>query len=235
MSGQFREAWSQARVRWREADRLARMMAKRDAAIAEYLSRHEVRKLQLGSWANVLDGWLCSDLDPPDERVVYIDATQRLPLEDESFDYIYSEHLVEHLPFESARAMLGECFRVLRPGGRLRIATPDLRAIAGLGSERLDAAQERYLHWAMAAFFPEHRRVSQALVVNNLFRAWGHQFLFDEPTLRQVIAEAGFVDIIRCEVGESHDPHLRGIEQHGLRIGEENNRFETMVLEARRP
>ncbi len=45
-------------------------------------------------------------------------------------DAVYHSHLLEHLRADEARAFLGECWRVLKPGGVLRIAVPDLEGIA---------------------------------------------------------------------------------------------------------
>jgi SAM-dependent methyltransferase len=49
----------------------------------------------------------------------------RLPYDDGQFGYIFSEHFFEHLFLDEAIALLTECFRVLRPGGVIRICVPD--------------------------------------------------------------------------------------------------------------
>jgi len=72
-------------------------------------------------------------------------------------------------------------------------------------------------------------------VLNNAFRNWGHQFLYDEPTLRSLMTDAGFIDVVRYPMGVSDDDPLRGIEYHGEAVGNvEMNRLETMVLEGQR-
>jgi hypothetical protein len=69
-------------------------------------------------------------------------------------------------------------------------------------------------------------------VINNAFRNWGHQFLYDRTLLKGMLEEVGFGDITSVRPGESEDKHLRGIETHGQFIGDEAmNQFETMVLE----
>ena len=231
----FKHAIAEARRLEDEARVNTARVNSRDESIRKYLSDNAVRKLQLGSSENVLDGWLCTDLHPPDPRVVFLDASCRFPFEDSTFDYIYSEHMIEHLPYEQGLAMLKECNRVLKNRGRIRIATPDLRVVAGLCASELNEDQQRYLEWATREFLPEGRSDRPAFVVNNLFRAWGHQFLYDEPLLRDALTDAGFTDIRRCEIQESDVPVLRGIESHGRHIGEDNNRFETFVLEATTP
>lgn len=51
----------------------------------------------------------------------------RLPFASASVDVLYSSHMMEHLDQEEARAFLKEARRVLRPGGYIRLALPDLR------------------------------------------------------------------------------------------------------------
>ena len=53
-----------------------------------------------------------------------VDMSQdRVPVEDESFDYIHSSHVIEHL--SSPDNFLNEIYRLLRPGGSIAIVTPD--------------------------------------------------------------------------------------------------------------
>ncbi|HXW69230.1 MAG TPA: methyltransferase domain-containing protein, partial [Dissulfurispiraceae bacterium] len=80
----------------------------------------------------MLDGWFNTDACPIDKRVFYIDVSRRLPVDDRTFDYLFSEHLIEHLTYMDALNMLKECHRIIRPGGRIRIATPDIDKIIQL-------------------------------------------------------------------------------------------------------
>src|SRR5512133_1171766 len=94
--------------------------------IRRYLRSNTVRKLQIGAGPTQLPGWLCTDIDPRSDEAVYLDATRRFPFEDGTFDYVYSEHMIEHITWLQGLSMLKECRRVMRPGGTLRVATPDL-------------------------------------------------------------------------------------------------------------
>jgi hypothetical protein len=71
--------------------------------------------------------------------------------------------------------------------------------------------------------------------VNSLFHDHGHQFIYDEETLATLLRSAGFIEIRRCLPGESKLAEFRSLELHHLVIGTEANRFETLVLEARKP
>jgi predicted SAM-dependent methyltransferase len=52
---------------------------------------------------------------------------------DGSVDEVYASHILEHLSyFDELPRTLYEAARVMRPGGLLRVAVPDLEALAGL-------------------------------------------------------------------------------------------------------
>jgi predicted SAM-dependent methyltransferase len=48
-----------------------------------------------------------------------------LPFENNSLDFIFSEHFFEHLFFDEALSLLGECYRILKPWGVIRNRVPD--------------------------------------------------------------------------------------------------------------
>jgi predicted SAM-dependent methyltransferase len=200
--------------------------------VARYLRTHETRKLHLGG--SGLGGWLNTDLLPSHWTIVRLDATGDFPLPDSSFSFVFSEHMIEHVPVAGARHMLAECRRVLRSGGRIRLATPDLARVVRIHAAT-DPASQEYLRWAIG-----HNRLpadlpADAVVVNSLFHDHGHQFLYDEPTLAALLRAAGFVDVRRYAPGVSDLPELSGLELHHYVIGHAANNYETLVLEARRP
>jgi predicted SAM-dependent methyltransferase len=214
-------------------------LAQRKRRIQFYLDSHEVRKLELGTGQIAIDGWLNTDIDPGSRRagppVVFLDATRPFPFQDSTFDYIASEHVIEHVPYDDARCMLRECARVLRAGGRIRIATPDLGRLLSLyrDQEHLSDEQAAHLSWMANDVLGDASRATPVFDINTAMREWDHQFLFDEATLRGILAEAGFGEIRRFRVGESEDPVLTGRERHGEILNNDVvNEFETMCLEA---
>jgi len=219
-----------ARIQYWRVRHYRRLTQERNAAFAAYRN-HSPRGLHIGAANFVLDNWFNTDLDPRTPGVYYLDATQPLPFPDDSFDYIFSEHMIEHVPFRAGTNLLIECRRVLRPSGVVRIATPNLRNILALVST-CDAGTETYLTWAVQTFnLPAEPFPKATVVVNNLFRSWGHQFLYDPETMRRAMEEAGLRDIIEQPVGISAHPSLRRLERHGQAIGESINEFETMIFE----
>jgi hypothetical protein len=61
--------------------------------------------------------------------------------------------------------------------------------------------QRRYIKWATDKYTPWAPRPTSVFVVNNFVRNWGHQFIFDEPTLREAFEFAGFENITSCDLG----------------------------------
>jgi len=212
---------------------------KRDRVVREYMARNDERKLHLGTGPDYKldDRWLASDLNPHYDRgIVYLDASQRLPFGDAIFEYVFSEHLIEHLTYPQGEGMLRECYRVLKPGGRIRVGTPDLRVIIGLFAESPSDTEQEYIRYHVDKFVKPHGEHSPVFVLNNIVRNWGHRFLYDEATLRGALEKAGFTDLKRYASGESDDPKLKGLEFHGKVVkNEAMNSFETMVIEARKP
>lgn len=208
----------------------------RSQAIKTYLKSHQIKKLQIGAQYNVLKGWLNTDLYPRSSEVVFLDAAKPFPFESGTFDYIFCEHLIEHLTYNEGMFMLRECHRVLKPGGKIRIVTPSLETLIGLYTSEKSDLQQQYMHWIIDKFLPETGTYREAFVINNAFKNWGHQFIYDRATLRSTLEEIAFVDVVCYAPSESDDNNLRGLESHGKAIGDEDmNRFETMVIEAKCP
>ena len=86
-----------------------------DRAIgARYLAQCDTPKLHIGCGGHVLSGWLNTDYDPELPMVMHLDARQHFPFKEETFDYIFSEHVIEHISYRDGMKMLTECFRVLK-------------------------------------------------------------------------------------------------------------------------
>jgi hypothetical protein len=99
-----------------------------------------------------------------------------------------------------------------------------------------NALNEKYIEWITNNFLNYVNVYKASFVINNAFRNWGHQFLYDDDLLAMTMQEAGFTHVRRCSLGESNDENLKGIESHGRNANnDEMVCFETMVLEGECP
>ena len=203
--------------------------------IEEYVREHTVRKLQIGAGETQLPGWLNSDIERAD-GLVYVDATKTMPLEDGSFHYVFSEHVIEHLGYAEGMHMLKETYRILAPGGKVRIATPNLLQFVALFQQEKTDEMQHYLQGKLAWHgWPKHA-TSECFILNLQMRSFGHRFLYDPETLKVVLTGTGFESLREFKVGESDDPHLRGIEQRRKEKWiPPLNDYETMIFQAVKP
>ena len=84
--------------------------------------------------------WVNLDLSPADPAVRRWEARRGLPFTDGAVDVCYASHVLEHLEPEQCTKLIADCHRVLRPGGIVRLAVPDLEEIARLYLENLALA-----------------------------------------------------------------------------------------------
>jgi predicted SAM-dependent methyltransferase len=157
--------------------------------------------LHLACGGHVLDGWANIDLQSKGD-VIGWDLTDGLPLRSATIEFIYSEHFIEHLTLQQARALLAECHRVLRSDGILRLSTPSLAVLleeyrAGRTSAWCD------LGWSPA---------TPCQLINEGFRLWGHQFVYDAAELTRTLVEAGFRQVTQTAWHASATPALRELE-----------------------
>ena len=203
--------------------------------IRVYLSSRKINKLHLGAQHNLLQGWLNSDLYPYRRDVIHLDATKLFPFDHCVFDYVFSEHMIEHITYPEGLNMLKECHRILKPGGKIRIATPDLLFLVKLYRPDKTPLQRAYIEWSIDAHnIQSAGSYEDTFVINKFVRDWGHTFIYDERVLRLALEQVGFTNVVRRELHESEDEELKGLENEE-RMPDGFLALETMVLEATKP
>jgi len=158
------------------------------------------RAFKLLNLRNGQASWLSSIANDSDIR--FADATVRIPCPDRSVEVVYSSHMIEHLDRSGARAFVAEIKRVLRPGGIVRLAAPDLALLV-----------QRYIATGDADDFVARTCMGLDRPVGIAARAKlalvgprHHLWMYDGASLTRLLAEAGFTDIATIPPGETRIP-----------------------------
>ncbi len=101
-----------------------------------------MRMLNLGCGSTFHKDWVNVDFIDHGGKVLAYDLRLGIPFADCSFDVVYHSHVLEHMPKAWGEFFIAECYRVLRPGGLLRVVVPDLENIARVYLESLDASRK---------------------------------------------------------------------------------------------
>jgi predicted SAM-dependent methyltransferase len=166
-------------------------------------SKRQFRRLHVGCGQNRFKNWINSDVKLNSDLIVFLQ--KRLPFNNNHLDFIYSEHVLEHISYDIGGFFLKETYRILRPKGVLRVAMPDLDDL--VDSYQKDWRRMDWVTWPQFAFIQ-----TRAEMVNIAFRWWGHQHLYNREELDRALKSAGFFDIRFEPFGQSRYPELRGLE-----------------------
>ena len=162
-------------------------------------------RLHVGSGGHIMEGWINLDIDLVPPVDITANAAVSLPFRTASVDRIHSEDFIEHIDADAGKGFVGEAFRVLRPGGIMRLLTPDLRAIV----QRVYLGREpRHLRWCY-----NYLDANDACEAFNMHMRMNgeHRFIYDGEHLRSVLTERGF-KVRRVRYNRSPDLYLRFLD-----------------------
>ncbi len=162
-------------------------------------------KVNLGCQIHIFPGWINQDIvtDDPAYKTDWKCDANNLPTADDTVDFLYAGHLVEHFYPDTIESYVREWYHVLKPGGKLFVVTPDFGRCARLYAQGVlkmeDLFQQAYgriYHYDR----PEER----------------HHILFDDAVLQKYLGLAPWsniekVDLLNnppAEVAEFMDSHI---------------------------
>ena len=191
---------------------------------AAFVQELGLRGIHCGSARRLVPGWVNTDrmhLKAWDEtetapgrlacaegtlHYLEFDSREPYPFEDGSFEWAHAEHFIEHLELDEVIAWLTDVRRILKPGGHVRLSTPDLRRyIEGyLDPGNGFFAEHRSRLSGMRAFRETSVPDRAGWMVNQIFYRWGHRWIFDFDEIRFAAEQAGFdpAGVIQQSFGE---------------------------------
>lgn len=140
---------------------------------------------------------------------IHHDLAYGIPLHDNTADFVYSSHFLEHLPRKQGEMLLKEAYRVLKPGGMLRLCVPDLEyALSLYASGQKEKMLENY-------FFIDDDESHYAR----------HKYMYDFAMLRDLLTHIGFQRITRCSFQAGKTPDIQKLD---------NRPEDTLFIEAQK-
>jgi len=177
----------------------------------------KLKKLNLGCGQRIKEGYINCDVNPEYEHlgVLQVDAGNLSMYKNNEIDEIYNSHLLEHFNYNQGIHVLKEWFRILKPGGKLIVETPDF-------------------YYSCKYFIELYEKYNSELlnhdyITNQIYKLYGHffsepwkpycyhLFLYTEKQLRDSLKSAGFKNIWRNKA-ENFIEHFPGNENIFLRM-----------------
>ncbi|MBF0450584.1 MAG: methyltransferase domain-containing protein [Candidatus Magnetomorum sp.] len=117
--------------------------------------------LNLGCGRSYHRDWINIDIQSTGPDVIAHNLFLGIPYSDNSVDVVYHSHVLEHMPKQFAPDFLNDCFRVLKKGGIIRVAIPDLERIVREYLSHLENALDgdeqatNHYEWIMLELFDQ--------------------------------------------------------------------------------
>jgi predicted SAM-dependent methyltransferase len=152
--------------------------------------RYQNALLNIGCGPKYIEGMVNIDGNIFRKKDIWLDVTLGLPFRAGCVRGIYASHVVEHFKIGSIRKLFCEFYRVLQPGGTLRIVVPSLEYAI-----RAFAANDS----SMFSAWPEKFSSIGGRFNNFLLCANQHKVMFDITFLKELLSEARFTFVTKAE------------------------------------
>jgi len=184
-------------------------------------------KINVGCGWECRDGWLNTDNTQKPQRenypITFMDATIKWPYKNGTFEYVLSEHMIEHVHEPKGLSMLQQAHRCLQKGGVARITCPDRTFAEGLKGQD---NHEFVKNYCRQIFNREPRLGDGNRILQRTLFEQGHYWVPTADMLIKQMEKAGFKNVKQVEYGKSDHEAFNGIEDfNGVR------EWETLCVE----
>jgi predicted SAM-dependent methyltransferase len=145
-------------------------------------------KLNVGCNAVIFEGWDNIDLYPGPPEIILHDARTRFPYSNNSVDFIFSEHFIEHLTAEEGLFYFQECYRMLKPGGVVRTSTFCIDEI--MENCVTDEKWEKYSKILLNGHFLHLTRTQFFNFA--VYEGHAHKYMYNNTEMERMLICAGF-------------------------------------------
>jgi glycosyltransferase involved in cell wall biosynthesis len=189
----------------------------------EKLVDERVRKIQFGCGGNNIASWENYDKN--------VDLRNPLPYKNSSVDFIFTEHVIEHLFQREAWLFLEESYRVLKRGGVIRLTVPSIVRVKKAYEDETQGAtnkfEETYLGLSRSRCWSDGTIKS---AIRGLIFNWEHQSLWTPDLLITVLASVGF-HAYETKLYKSTFKELCNLEGHWKGTSRGYNDIESFSIE----
>jgi predicted SAM-dependent methyltransferase len=136
-------------------------------------------------------------------NVRYGNIVNGLPIPDESVEFLYCSHVLEHISLSELRCALANCYKYLQPGGIFRLVVPDLETMAKayIESNHNDEAAHEFIRITLLG--KEHRQRDLLSFIKDWLANSEHLWMYDYKSLSMELSKVGFQNIRRAKFGDS--------------------------------
>ena len=210
-------SWQTIRINGRELGSYTKVQTAYSRGIRDKLwqyarVRDEKRYLNVGPGANIDARFVNIDWTWRPGIDVCLDIANGIKFPEARFDGIYTEHCLEHISFAQSVDVAKDFYRMLTPGGRLRIIVPDGGLYLDLyhAWKTGDRTPFPYVDPQGQRDLEEDSRFgfTPMMAVNRIFRGYEHRFAWDFETFEKLLGHVGFKDIRKVSFREGGDPVL---------------------------
>ncbi len=157
--------------------------------------------LNVGCGSNPQAGFINLDYHWTPSIDICWDITRKpYPIPNETLEGIYTEHCLEHVTLSACEINLQEFYRMLKPGGTLRIIVPDGEIYLAIYNRRKNGEQIDMPY--------EKGYITPMARVNGIFRNFGHKFIYDFETFEKLLIKEGFTNVKKEKYAKGRDHRL---------------------------
>lgn len=179
---------------------------------------------------------LHANAKPPPNFLYWNFGKRGLPFADGSVEVLFTSHVLEHFPRWKGQFLVKEAYRVLKPGGLIRVIVPDLEVLTrryllghGVPSQVLPPAQDRPLsarEFNLVFYTKSHVEPAKEALDMRLAGLFPHMYIYDFTDMRELLTAAGFESVQQLAFRTGRCPDIQKLD---------NNEDISMYVEAQKP